>query len=380
MSPAEEIVSCSRAMQARWYVLPLLLFLAACGEDDEPTGAPPAEEEAELDAEAARGQALYQRYCSLCHGEDAKGYQADNAPSLASPEFLRSASDRFLTRAIADGRPGTPMSAFSKQRGGPLEDGEIEAIVAYLRSLSDEPRVVVDGVRVLGDARRGRGVYAQHCVSCHGGRGEGVDTLSLANPALLSTASPGFLQYAVARGRTGTRMPAFGARLTPQQIDDVVTFIRGLSGDAGVPVPLPPPPEEPPQIPALTEMDLVVNPDGPAARLTLRDNRFVPAAQVKRELERGARMVIIDARATSDWLSRRIPGAIPVPYYELSDILDDLPRDGTWMVAYCGCPHAASGAVVDALRAAGFEHTAVLDEGVYHWIDQGYPTETGPID
>src|SRR5690606_2767269 len=107
------------------------------------------------------------------------------------------------------------------------------------------------------------------------------------------------------------------------------------------------------------------------------DNRFVPAAQVKRELERGARMVIIDARATSDWLSRRIPGAIPVPYYELSDILDDLPRDGAWMVAYCGCPHAASGRVVDALREHGFTNTAVLDEGIHFWEQQGYPTTSG---
>jgi len=33
--------------------------------------------------------------------------------------------------------------------------------------------------------------------------------------------------------------------------------------------------------------------------------------------------------------------------------------------------------VMDALRDAGFEHTAVLDEGVFVWEDLGYPTEGG---
>ena len=93
-----------------------------------------------------------------------------------------------------------------------------------------------------------------------------------------------------------------------------------------------------------------------------------------------SRLVILDARPTSDWLIERLPGALPVPYYAIQPIIERLPRDGTWIVAYCGCPHAASGEVVDALREAGFEHTAVLDEGVYHWIDEGYPTESGALD
>ena len=100
-------------------------------------------------------------------------------------------------------------------------------------------------------------------------------------------------------------------------------------------------------------------------------------------------MVILDARPTSDWLIRRLPGSLPVPYYmvtsndahdpDMAPLATRLPRDGTWILAYCGCPHAASGAVMDALRDMGFERTAVIDEGVWHWIDQDYPTESGPI-
>ena len=53
--------------------------------------------------------------------------------------------------------------------------------------------------------------------------------------------------------------------------------------------------------------------------------------------------------------------------------------DGTWVIAYCACPHHASGEVVDKLRGRGFKHTAVLDEGILFWKQQGYPvTEKKP--
>jgi mono/diheme cytochrome c family protein/rhodanese-related sulfurtransferase len=349
------------------------LLLAGCGEDPEPTTE--ASASAGRDEELTRGAALYARYCALCHGENAEGYAADDAPALVTPEFLRSVSDRYLIQAIADGRPGTAMSAWHRRHGGPLGDGEIRAIVRHLRSFQRQPRVLVDGVRVDGRPERGRAVYVEHCARCHGAHGEGVNAVSLANPAFLASASDGFVQYAVSHGRSGTPMPAFAGRLTPQQIDDVVAYVRSLGGDAGTA--RAPEPTGPPAIPPLSEMQLVINPSGPSARFTLRDGRYVPAAQVKAELERGARMIIIDARATSDWLRLRIPGAIPVPYYELNSILEELPRDGTWMIAYCGCPHAASGRVVDALRQHGFTNTAVLDEGIHHWEQQGYPTASG---
>ena len=32
---------------------------------------------------------------------------------------------------------------------------------------------------------------------------------------------------------------------------------------------------------------------------------------------------------------------------------------------------------MDALRDPGFTNTAVLDEGVIHWKDEGYPVVTG---
>ena len=77
--------------------------------------------------------------------------------------------------------------------------------------------------------------------------------------------------------------------------------------------------------------------------------------------------------------SSHIRGAAPFPFYSVDDLASHLPNDGTWIIAYCACPHAASGHVVDALRAHGFTHTAILDEGIPWWIEQHYAIEAGPL-
>ena len=355
-----------------------LALLSGCGEDAEPSNDRlPDPRHVER-----QGEALYGRYCALCHGRDGEGYAADDAPALANPEWLRTASDEFITRAIRDGRTGTAMSAWSRRHGGPLGDPQISAILTYLRTWQRTPRSNVDEVAVNGDPTRGRLIYLLKCASCHGPRGEGVDAIALGNPRFQETASDGFIQYAVTHGRSGTRMESFADQLTPAQIDDVVAFVRSFG--QGAPQPREPqlvPDQQDPdmaRIPSLSELDLVINPGGRTPRFHLREERFVSAADVHAALDRGQRMILLDARATSDWLYGRIPGSLPVPFYEMDDILESLPRDGTWMIAYCGCPHAASGHVVDALRANGFTHTAVLDEGVHYWEEQHWPMTHGP--
>jgi mono/diheme cytochrome c family protein/rhodanese-related sulfurtransferase len=345
----------------------LVAVLTACGTP------PSANEPHSHSPEASEGAELYARYCALCHGADGQGYAADNATRLNGDGFLRTASDEFLFTAIARGRLDTAMGPYSREHGGPLADAQIDAIVALLRSWQRGPAIEVDQLEISGDPERGAQIYTERCASCHGTLAEGATAQSLSASSFSSTASDGFLRYAIVNGREGTPMPAFGDVLQAQAIDDLVAFLRRFEENPGaIPAHLAPP--------SLAAVPLMRHPDGPRPQFTLREGRFVSAAQVRDAVDRGARIILLDARPTSDWLRRRLPGALPVPYYDAEPIVDRLPRDGTWMVAYCGCPHAASGAVVDTLRAAGFENTAVLDEGVYHWIDQGYPTETGPIE
>ena len=76
-------------------------------------------------------------------------------------------------------------------------------------------------------------------------------------------------------------------------------------------------------------------------------------------------------------MNLHITGAISTPHYD-PKALDDIPNDGTWVIAYCACPHHVSGEVVAALRKRGYKHTAVLDEGVFAWQQKKYPVVTAP--
>ena len=351
--------------------LTLLALLGGCGPAvEEASPAPATERAAPLASEVAAGAELYQRYCALCHGEHGEGYLADNAPAITNDAFLRVASDEFLSRAITEGHPGTPMAAFGQAQGGPLLPLEVERLVTFLRSEGPEP-IDVSRTRVLGDAGRGAAIYAESCASCHGASGEGVNAPTLAHPVFQSSATAGFLRETIARGRQGTPMPAFQGTLSSQAIDDVVAFVRAL---APIGVPAPPVADGPPP----PDFDhLVLNPDAEAPVFSVREDRFVPGAEVRRALDEHRRMVILDARPTSAWAEGHIPGAAPFPYYSIDELAAHLPNDGTFIIAYCACPHAASGHVVDELRRRDFEHAYILDEGITWWQTQGHPIERG---
>lgn len=315
------------------------------------------------------GAAAYTKYCALCHGVDARGYAADNAPSLVSSTFLESASDSFLTRSIREGRQGTAMAGYARQYGGPLDDKEVAAIIAYLRSQG--PALLrLPPHRSGGDVARGQEVYNRECIKCHGTRAQRGFAVQLWHTNFLVAASDEFLHHAITMGRPGTAMPSFVGTLSPGEVDDLLMLIRSW-GSA-------PPARPTVQHPEIPKGPVLINPSGATPKFTLRDDRFVPAEQVKKALDAKSRLVIIDARATSDWIQTRIPGAISVPYYGFSR-LDDVPNDDkTWVLAYCACPHHASGVVVDELRRRGFKHTAIIDEGILEWQRRKYPVEGTP--
>lgn len=323
---------------------------------------------------SAEGAALYAQYCALCHGAEGEGYAADNATRLRGQGLLQTASDGFFGLAIARGRPHSAMAAYHESFGGPLSDTQVDALVAHIRGWQTEPALELSDASLEGDPEQGSQVYGEHCASCHGRLAQGTDQAqSLDRWTFLTRASDQFLRHAIVEGRADTPMPAFGEQIESGSIDDIVAFLRRLEEEPDVvPQHMAPP--------SLADMTVVRHEAGPTPEFTLREERFVSAAQVRDAVAAESRLILLDARPTSDWLIERLPGALPVPYYEIAPILEHLPRDGTWIVAYCGCPHAASGEVIDALREAGFENTAVLDEGVYHWVDAGYPTEEGPLE
>ncbi len=350
------------------HALPLAALLVGAGCARKPAA------DATADSTLAKGRQVYAKFCATCHGVAGTGYVADNAPSLRTATFLASTTDGFLRAAITRGRPGTAMAAYGRALGGPLAMEDVTALVALIRE-GGPPRVDLPPMPVMGDAKAGKIVYSANCERCHGTPTQRSSAIHLANPILLQTASDAFLRYAIVAGRLPTAMVSWAGVLQPKQIDDVVAYVRSLAVAPAVPAVPPPRSLGPPAAPR--QGPIVLNPRGRAPDFTLKDDLYVSIDQVKEALDSKRRLIITDARSPSEWLNLHITGAISTPYYDPKS-LDDIPNDGTWVLAYCACPHHVSGQVVDALRKRGYKHTAVIDEGVFAWQQKKYPVVMAP--
>lgn len=257
------------------------------------------------------------------------------------------------------------MSAWSTTLGGPYADTDIDSIVAFIRTWQTSPPVTLAPLTLVGDAQRGSDLYASTCASCHGASGKEGPNVRLANAEFLAIASDPFLAYAIEAGRPTTTMRAYKGELTPQQIADVVALIRSWAK-----------PIETGKVPLPGSLGpIVLNEQGPEPKFVLL-NRFTPADTIKAELDRGAAIGFLDARAPSDYVAGHIAGANVVPFYDAEKYVSLLPKD-RWLVCYCACPHAESGKLADTLFANGFTKVTILNEGFFVWRDRGYPVTVG---
>jgi cytochrome c oxidase cbb3-type subunit 3 len=317
-----------------------------------------------------RGAELYGRMCAVCHGANGEGYKADQAPRLAQPDFEASVTDEYLREAITNGRMGTTMSAWFNGRGGPLSRADIDEVIKFLRtSWSKGPRPALDERAVTGDLTRGENAFARECFRCHGVKGVGGPNLHIGNPQLLQTATNGFLRYAIKNGRPGTLMPSFATTLGDAGIEDVTALLRSWASP-------PPPPPAPAPAPPIPLGPVPLNPRGPEPVGFKVQPGTTPADIIHAELQRGARMVLLDARTPSDYMNEHIAGAVSVPFYDPNEYFAKLPKN-SWLVCYCACPHAESGTLASKLVAAGFKKVTVLDEGLGVWRSRKYATKTG---
>ncbi|MGC3945790.1 MAG: c-type cytochrome [Chryseolinea sp.] len=315
---------------------------------------------------------MYTKYCALCHGNNREGNAADFAPSLRSHSLMATTqSSNYLKHAVAYGRQGTAMAAYSKLQGGPLDEADIELLLRWLYQLSGvEKAIELPAETIAGDVVMGKTLYEKNCTTCHGANGEGKTAPSLGNPMLLATASDAFLRYAISEGRDSTAMRPFKKDLSDVEMDALTAYLRSRASGWNAPRPVivsEPRPE-----------DYVLNKSKDTPKFRLRADLYVSADQLLQAFKDSSRMVILDARSKAAWHQSHIPGAISVPYYEEPDgFIKNIPNDSTWVVAYCACPHAASQRVVNTLKRYGYKRLAILDEGVLVWAQRGYPVHVG---
>ena len=325
--------------------------------------------DAQPSVDLASAKLTYLKLCAPCHGADGKGYAADFAPSLVNTAFLESASDDFIRRSIVFGRPGTSMGAYGKALGGPLDDAELEKVVAWIRAQG--PKAKTLDAAGIGDVASGAKLYTEYCKTCHGDPAKRGEAPHLANAQFLNMATDAFIRYAVEVGRPGTKMNAFGTVMTPAQLDDVTAYVRSLAQAAALQQALLPEPtgKEP----------LVINPKGKNPDWKPRDGKFIGVDAVAQALKEKRKLIILDARSPSEWRRVHVEGAISMPHYDPKRIDEVVAKHkDTYVIAYCACPHHLSGELVMELTKRGHTKALVLDEGINLWHQKNYPVAAAP--
>ena len=188
------------------------------------------------------GQDLFAKNCALCHGDFGEGgvnptRTNDIIFPISTAEFLKTRDDYTLSSIIAQGQPNSGMSPFGTVYGGPLDDDQINSIVAYIRSWEANPPVELPpeiSQNLL--ALSGSEIYSNICSQCHGPNGEGGVGVALADPAIQKKYSDEDIYNAISKGHAGSSMIAWEGILSKDQIQALVVFIRQMEPIQPTPV------------------------------------------------------------------------------------------------------------------------------------------------
>jgi mono/diheme cytochrome c family protein len=216
--------------------------------------------------------------CAGCHGPKGEGAAANytittplgavqqvkwEAPAL-NTALLRFTPDTVRT-IIVYGRSNTPMPAWGLAGGGPMNDQQIDALVAYLKSIQITPAAAQAAAAQYGN--NGSAIFNAYCARCHtkgftigqpdlpGGGAYGpnltngselrqfpniadqIDYITKGAEYGKSYGTRGIGSMAPAirldvetagAAMQGGGMPMFGQMLSPDQIKAVIDYERGL--------------------------------------------------------------------------------------------------------------------------------------------------------
>ncbi len=357
-----------RISQLAVLVLGLQPFITFAQDHELGTISPPrklTEEQAKV------ASANYQKYCSLCHGADREGHANDHAPSLRSKSLMESGVAHQILRPMQYGRKGTAMGGYLDEVGGPMTLDETWDLTYWLFEQAGYQRLKFSTKPVQGDIKHGEQVYLENCTTCHGVNGEGISAPALGNQSALAHNTDEFIRHAIRSGRQNTPMPAFKESLSTAEIDNITAFLRSKSLGWK---------EQKTILKALpTPDEYVINKTGDDPDFDLQDGMYVSSKDLHAALQTKKRMVLLDTRVPSVWQTAHIEGSIPFPYYaDLDETVAGIPKD-VQIIAYCSCPRAAADHTINKLRDRGYTRTAVVWEGIFGWMNLGYPVMRGDI-
>ncbi len=185
------------------------------------------------------GQELFASNCAVCHGDFGEGginpaRAGDIIAPISTAEYLKTRDDATLRAIIAQGQPNFGMSPFGSSFGGPLDDDQVDALVAYLRSWEANPPVELPpefaSSEVSADAAQ---IYQELCAQCHAEDGSGGIGPSLIDDLFKRTYDTDEKIFdTINLGHPATAMIAWGEILSSGQIGGLVQLIRDLGESA----------------------------------------------------------------------------------------------------------------------------------------------------
>ena len=168
------------------------------------------------------GERLFGNNCAQCHGSDARG--SKGFPNLTDGDWLYGGTPEIIAETITKGRTGVmpPMAAAV----GSAED--VKNVANFVLSLSG-------GAHNSVAAQLGKPKFIV-CAACHGPEGKGNPALgapNLTDKIWLHGWGEAAIVTMINSGKNSV-MPAFGERLSAEQIHVLAAYVWSLSQTASV--------------------------------------------------------------------------------------------------------------------------------------------------
>ncbi|MFZ0813874.1 MAG: rhodanese-like domain-containing protein [Candidatus Sulfotelmatobacter sp.] len=99
--------------------------------------------------------------------------------------------------------------------------------------------------------------------------------------------------------------------------------------------------------------------------------------EVKKRMDRGEKLTLVDVREESEFAKDHLPGAIHLGKGIIErDIEARVPDLGAELVLYCGGGFR-SALAADNLQKMGYTNVISMDGGIRDWREKGYPLTMG---
>ncbi len=160
---------------------------------------------------------LYRENCLACHSD---GMTTSASIPMNFPRYIHLVPVEKLHEVIANGVPGTPMPGFAESTGGPLNEDQINALVAGILAWetgSAREDNLPSYSAPLGDVVAGQTAFKTHCATCH----QPGDTLL--DPSYLGLVSDQYLRTVTIVGRPKLGMEP--TNLTDPDVADIVAWM-----------------------------------------------------------------------------------------------------------------------------------------------------------